>query len=335
VSTAPLHNRADALRPVPVVALDEAWFDQEVGRTADIDRFCSSSAWILSASETLMPSRTPYILRSERGVFAGAFGRHPAGFTYIEALELSWGLACPILTHDAPVFALELAAHLEHDRRWRVLLLPGMMQGSPLARTIERALPAAWERRTGPATVRQVADLDGGVDGFLSRRSRDFRKAARRAQTRACQRGVELRAVVVTSPSEADVLFARMLAIEARSWKARDGVGLSDPAFAEFYRRMCRRLAGPGRLRAIIARVDGADAAYCLGAVFAGEYRGLQFSYDDALADLSLGSLCQLDQIARLCAEGVTSYDLGTDMEYKRRWAERAPASDLLVVVRS
>src|SRR5688572_32387452 len=53
-----------------------------------------------------------------------------------------------------------------------------------------------------------------------------------------------------------------------------------------------------------------------------GEYRGLQFSYDDAFAQLGLGGLLQYHQIVELCAEGVTRYDLGTEMDYKRRWAE-------------
>ena len=63
------------------------------------------------------------------------------------------------------------------------------------------------------------------------------------------------------------------------------------------------------------------------------EYRGLQFSYDDEWSALSLGSLCQYHQIAGLCREGVARYDLGTDMEYKRRWAEEQFETTLLVVV--
>ena len=129
-------------------------------------------------------------------------------------------------------------------------------------------------------------------------------------------------------------LAASAVAIEAASWKAVEGVGLSDPSFAEFYRRMAVRLAAAGRLRAVVARRGDLDIAYVLGAVFGGEYRGLQFSYAAAFAHLSLGSLCQLRQIEALCAEGVIAYDLGTDMPYKRRWAERQVETELLVVVR-
>jgi CelD/BcsL family acetyltransferase involved in cellulose biosynthesis len=68
--------------------------------------------------------------------------------------------------------------------------------------------------------------------------------------------------------------------------------------------------------------------------VFDGEYRGLQFSYDDAHATLGLGGLLQLQQIIALCDEGIARYDLGTEMDYKRRWAEDVMETEMLVIVR-
>jgi len=68
--------------------------------------------------------------------------------------------------------------------------------------------------------------------------------------------------------------------------------------------------------------------------VFAGEYRGLQFSYDDDTSKLGIGGLLQYHQIAELCADGVGRYDLGTEMDYKRRWAEETLATEMLVIVR-
>ena len=52
--------------------------------------------------------------------------------------------------------------------------------------------------------------------------------------------------------------------------------------------------------------------------------RGFQFSFDRRLRELSLGSLMQRAQIAALCDEGIETYDLGMDVRYKRRWADRA-----------
>jgi CelD/BcsL family acetyltransferase involved in cellulose biosynthesis len=84
----------------------------------------------------------------------------------------------------------------------------------------------------------------------------------------------------------------------------------------------------------VFARAGDRDVGYILGAVFEGEYRGLQFSYDDGCADLGIGGLLQVRQIVELCAEGVARYDLGTEMDYKRRWAEEVMETEMLVLVR-
>jgi CelD/BcsL family acetyltransferase involved in cellulose biosynthesis len=42
----------------------------------------------------------------------------------------------------------------------------------------------------------------------------------------------------------------------------------------------------------------------------------------------------QYHQIVELCSDGVARYDLGTEMDYKRRWAEDAMTTEMLVLVR-
>jgi len=309
-------------------------FDAAVLATPGIDRFCSSSAWVVSAAEALMPARRTFVHQGETGYLAAAMSHHPSGLVCVEPLELAWGLASPLVGGDAPAIAVETAALLAATPGWRIALIAGIVADTPLAVALDDALPPSWDRRRGQPTLRHVASLDGGVDAFLARRSREFRKGLRKATRRARDRGIEIAAVDARTTDEALALFERVLAIEATSWKAAEGVGLSDAAFAEFYRRMAVRLAHRGRLRAVVARLGDRDVAYVLGAVFGGEYRGLQFSYDDEFADLSLGTLCQLHQIELLCAEQITAYDLGTDMDYKRRWAEKQIETELIVVVR-
>jgi CelD/BcsL family acetyltransferase involved in cellulose biosynthesis len=132
----------------------------------------------------------------------------------------------------------------------------------------------------------------------------------------------------------AAALYARVLAIEGRSWKTRDGVGIAGGPMQAFYARMLPRLCALGQQRAMFAVRGGRDVGYILGAVLDGEYRGLQFSYDDDDAALGIGGLLQYHQIAALCDEGVQRYDLGTEMDYKRRWAETTLETEMLVLVR-
>src|SRR4029077_3962946 len=137
-----------------------------------------------------------------------------------------------------------------------------------------------------------------------------------------------------TTPSEAAALYARIQRVEAASWKAGEGVGISTGPMRAFYEHMLPRLCERGQQRILFARAADRDIGYILGAVFEGEYRGLQFSYDDGHGPLGIGGLLQYHQIVELCEEGVTRYDLGTEMDYKRRWAEEVMETEMLVLVR-
>jgi CelD/BcsL family acetyltransferase involved in cellulose biosynthesis len=44
--------------------------------------------------------------------------------------------------------------------------------------------------------------------------------------------------------------------------------------------------------------------------------------------------LLQYHQILELCSDGIGRYDLGTEMDYKRRWAEDVMETEMLVLVR-
>lgn len=308
-------------------------FDREVAQTAAIDRFCSASAWILAASAALMPPRAAYTFVGQHGYLAAMRGIHPAGFPYIEPVELAWGLAAPIIGRDADAIVGEVIALLASRRDWQLAILSGMTADGPQRRAIEAALPARWERRRGTPTVRYVASLDGGLDGYLARRSRDHRKSLRKSAAAARAAGVTFETVRAPE-ADAAALYDRIMAVEARSWKTREGVGIATGAMRAFYQLMLPRLCATGQQRTIFARVDDRDIGYVLGGVWLGEYRGLQFSYDDDYARLGIGSLLQLEQITELCASGVGRYDLGTEMDYKRRWAEESLETEMLVLVR-
>ncbi|HWU87471.1 MAG TPA: hypothetical protein VN253_09355, partial [Kofleriaceae bacterium] len=113
-------------------------FDREVAVTPEIDRFCSSSAWILAASAALMPPRNPFSFRGASGYFAAMRGVHPAGFPYVEPMELAWGLAAPLVGRDPEALADEVAAVLGGRRDWQLAILSGLAAGGRQRRALER-----------------------------------------------------------------------------------------------------------------------------------------------------------------------------------------------------
>lgn len=308
-------------------------FDLEVFRTPSIDRFCSSAAWILAADRALMPPRAAYSFRSRHGYFAARRGTHPDGFPYIEPVELAWGLASPLVGSDVDALVADVVSLLVHRRDWHLAILSGLAPGGPQRRFLDAALPARWDRRSGQSTLRHVASLDGGIDGYMSRRSRDFRKSIRKSLRAATSEGLSFEDVRA-SERQAVGLYERILRVEAASWKSREAVGITAGPMRAFYAAMLPRLCRLGQQRTMFARWRDRDVGYILGAATATDYRGLQFSYDDGLRTLNIGSLLQYHQICALCDDGVARYDLGTEMDYKRRWAESVMETELLVVVR-
>jgi hypothetical protein len=320
------------VEPVDLAAVAND-FDAEVALTPAIDRFCSSSAWILAAAAALMPPRTTFSFKGKHGYFAAMRGVHPAGFPYVEPVELAWGLAAPLIGRDPVALVEELVPMLANRRDWQLVIMSGHTVAGPQRRALDATLPPRWERRRGQPTIRHVASLEGGLDGFLSRRSREFRKSLRKAERTAASAGLTFEAVRA-GPGQGAGLYERIQAVEQHSWKSHDNVGIAQGPMRAFYAAMLPRLCELGQQRTIFARLGDRDVGYILGAVMAGEYRGLQFSYADDVAHLDVGNLMQLRQIGELCADGVGRYDLGTEMDYKRRWAEELMETEMLVLVR-
>jgi hypothetical protein len=313
-------------------------FDRAVEAEADIDPFCSRSEWILPYQRAFLPERELFVYRrggNESGrdglsSWAALAARsHPAVGHYLESIENMWCFACPLVGPDSLSLldaAVADVAHLQAPEHPGVALA---LSGIPDSRTPEgllsrivHHLDPRYELRAVDSTLRFVASLEGGLDGWLSRRSRLFRKRLRQAERKAAGEPLSFQHLDVSSAESARALYPRILAIEARSWKSATGNGVDQGRMRAFYEDMLPRLAARGGLRVLIALHDGKDAGYLHGGLVGHHFRGLQVSYDERFDPLSLGNLMQREMIAKLCDEGVTRYDLGTRSDYKRRWAE-------------
>jgi hypothetical protein len=294
-------------------------FDAAVAASADIDRFCSSTDWILPAYETWGTPCTPWLRRGAGGWLALLESVDSLGRRALLGFDVMWGFSCPVVG-AAPA---DVAAYLR-EQEWRLLLLQGLTPSSMLFARLVAGFGTWAELGTGETLTRWVASLAGGVDGFLGRRTAKFRENLRRARRRAADAGVVVEA---GAPD-----FTRIVSVERRSWKGPAGTGLISPDLRVFYERMVERLGD--RTRCLFARRDGVDVGYILGGVRHDLYRGLQFSFDESCADLSLGHVLQIEQIEALCEEGIASYDLGIDMEYKRHWADESISTVTLAVLR-
>lgn len=311
-------------------------FDRAVAQTPDIDRFCSSSLWIVPAHRAFLPDHRLWIQRSEYGFVALASGTDVHLGTYLHPLEASWALACPLVGAQAAALTREFVRTCrESGLRWNLLFLSGISPASIHFRELVRGFRRDYSLGLGASSTRRVASLSGGVDGFLARRSTKFRANLRRARRRAADSGIEYEYITrIDGHVGAARLLERALRIERRSWKGESDTGIIDEPMKTFYQVMLPMLAERNLLRFMFVRLDGVDIAYCFGGVFEATFRGLQMSFDVEYRQHSPGSLAQLAMIERLCEEGVQGYDLGSDMEYKRQWAEEGLETVALIVRR-
>lgn len=305
-------------------------WDELVAASPDLDVFCSSTAWALSACEAYSP-RGEVVGRAESDAAVGLV-RTPLddGGHLLSGLDMVWGFASPVVGPE-----LAVGAHLVGEalarHRWSVAALTGLDPDSRRYVTLVRELAPHYDLRRGPAMTRCRIELgDDGAEGVLGRRSSSFRRTFRQAQRRADAAGLSIELV----RGGGEEIIKRCRVVDQRSWKGQQGVGLVEDTMFSFYAAMARRFEPSGGLRAGFAQIDGVDVGYILGAVLQDTYRGFQLSYDVAHTRLSIGNLLQYAQLRALEAEPVTLYDLGMDMAYKRRWADTTFTTEALIVLR-
>ncbi len=304
-------------------------WDAAVDRTPDVDAFCASTTWSFSAAASF-PDAEPPVVVTDGVACCGLRGRSTDEGRILVGLDPIWGFATPLV--GPPMRAAEMLAYrLDLDDDWRVAVVAGQHEDSALTACIARVAEGRWSLYRGPEEHRLRADLSDGVESWFARRSSRFRQHIRRIERDAADAGIEITDVSAAAP---DDVFDRLLAIERSGWKGEEGTGLAGDDLAEFYRRMCVRLAARDHLRVLIATLGGEDIGFILGGVRGGTYRGLQLSYHRDHAAAGIGHLLQMAQVRRLGAEAVGLYDLGMDMPYKQRWTDRVDTTFAVIVSR-
>lgn len=304
--------------------------------TPGIDSWCSGPDWFVPAHRAFASSTfdgpvTPH-LWSETGTGAVILGQADLsdGTSIVTGLEPLWGFASPLLGPDLVDLAELASERIASIDGWDVAVLGGLPLSPRLASRMSKPLGALGDVRAAYGIVRQVADLSSGYGPWFSARSARFRKSIRQSQRKAAAAGVRF-VDISTDPSA----YRRCVAVETDSWKGLIEDGITAASMHRFYELMTDRLQREGRYRATVAVLDDRDVGFIFGGVRNGRYRGLQLSFAESVRPLSVSNLLQHHTIGELVEEGVHTYDMGMDMEYKRRWADGAETSMSLIVRRT
>ncbi len=293
-------------------ALSGDW-DARVAQDAGVDAFCSRSAWQIAFARAFEPDRVLWLDHRDEAMVVLAERANGV----LECLENMWGFGTPLIGPGAA----ELVSPwlLERPR-------PAVLRGLPATRELlaplVESLAPSYEFSVLPPTTRFVAPLAEGVEGWLAGRRPSFRRNLRAALRRVDAAGIEFRWSEVNSEETMKTLYATILDVEARSWKGLRGEGAGTGPMEEFYRRLWPLLVQRGQLGVLLAERNGVAVGYLHGGRVGDHFRGLQFSFDQAHANVGLGNALQFRALGHLAQAGVRSYDLGGFSDYKGRWGD-------------
>ena len=297
-------------------------------RSGRPDPFSCTPAWQLAFHDAFAPARRLFLRADAKNMLAFAELTLLSGHRLLAPVEYHWISASPLLGPDADrLFILSLSdIAREYSGHLPCFLIGGMEEHNELIPRLFRAAGRLFRFLKQPETLQRSASLQGGMDGYLSRRSGNFRAKIKKARRKAEEIHIHFERHIPSSPEEADAVYHRMIAVEEKSWKGRDHCGMTESPSLEFYRAMIRRLSLYGGGRVIFAVHDGNDIGFIFGGMADDCYRGQQFSYDNAWKPFSVGDLLQMEQLSWLCEEGALRYDMGMSdhpaMAYKQHWAE-------------
>jgi CelD/BcsL family acetyltransferase involved in cellulose biosynthesis len=293
------------------------------------DPFCSSDFWQLSFCETLAQQAIPTVEEAAGNIIAFSQLWFKGTLRMLLPLETDWCFGCPLLGRNAPELLAETIAYIRRqcgDFVFPDIAVSAVRPNSALLRELHAHLRRTHDFFLYSRGAQCSASLEGGLDGFLSRRSGNFRQKIKKSFRLARERGVEFERVLPLTPEEAKGTFDRLIAVELTSWKGLGHCGMAESPIRNFYEAMLRRLAEHGAGRVIFAKHEGADIGFIFGGKVGGIYRGQQFSYADDWKRHSIGNLMQIEKIRWLCEEGAERYDMGPivgpKMEYKKLWTE-------------
>jgi hypothetical protein len=250
------------------------------------------------------------------------FGRYCRQLSFIGS---RWEVDRPTFLFPAGSSALipVLAGFLaQRSDRWDICELHEQASGSESLNSLEEAFRGLGYvvGRTRDSNCPYLA-LRGTWKEFLAGKSQTFRKNLK-ASARKLREFGELQYRVYEDPADVLEQLETYRDIEARSWKAGEGVGVSrDSDYFAFYRALADAFGRKGAFTVRMLTVNGKAIAGTFGLAYDGVYYSLQIAHDRELSRCSPGTYLEALEMEECFSRGYREYEfLGGFLNNKSRW---------------
>ena len=208
--------------------------------------------------------------------------------------------------------------------RWDICDLHEQITDSPNLQCLEDAFRSAGYMigRTQDSNCPYLV-FEGTWQQFLSGKSQTFRKNLKTA-ARRLKEGGELQYQTWNTEPEVSAQLEIYREIEARSWKAGEGVGISrNTDYYGFYRDLAQLFGKKGLFSIRMLSVDGKAIAGTFGLEYDGVYYSLQIVHDREFSRCSPGTYLEALEMEECFKRGYREYEfLGGFLNNKSRWTQ-------------
>lgn len=309
--------------------------DELVTRTNGVDRYCSSSRWMLPAYDAFSAQESIVSINLDGGNAIFQEATLGNGQRALLPLEAIWQLGCPIAA-SSPRDAMKslIETLLINSPSWDFALICGIEPSSALRHAFRFHCERTFTKfRRLDDAERDIIQLQDGDESWLARRSPGFRAKLRRACRQSEDADVTFMKLNPRGRESGLACFERLLEIERASWKAQENTGLLGEPMRTFSKKVLVDAAIREELYVIVAQKSGVDVGFVYGALFDRCYRGLQMTYASECASISLGNVLQYRMIQWMTNTDCLEYDLGSALPYKARWSDDRRHTEAYLVI--
>ncbi|MEI6873334.1 MAG: hypothetical protein WCL08_13735, partial [Verrucomicrobiota bacterium] len=181
--------------------------NQLAGSSGLADPMCSRSEWIFGFHEAFTPQKKLFLRQNDSSVLALTAWVHPVVGLLLEPVEAHWFFSASLMGPESAALLEDLLQEPGLHGKKPHIAISGLQQDSELWNNLLMLLDLEHEVGCLEPILFRSASLQGGADGFLSRRSAKFRKNLRQAEQRARGHGIAMERCLPTTDEEAERAF--------------------------------------------------------------------------------------------------------------------------------